>query len=300
MDVTVCTATIPPRRNVLARAIRSVAAQERLPEAHVIQVDVQRLGGPDTLDRAIRAAETEFVAILDDDDELLPNHLSTLCRVQEETGADLVYPHFRYSTLPDGGHLERWRGVPWDNSDPHQVPITWLARRELLLDVGGFSGGFDTLSYDVDDEGNRIGYDFHLIKKLCQVSAEIVHVPEVTWIYHVGDGTLGMPNRWNSDGTQADQESSLSPSSPNTTTARDQADWEPRLTEGDALSLGHSEARGERARQAEEMGRLSAEVRSLTEARHALGCELAAVLNSRSWRVTAPLRLMAQWRRGRA
>jgi hypothetical protein len=196
MDVTVCTATIPPRKELLARAIGSVAAQERKPKAHVIQVDLHKRGGPDTLDSAVRAAETDWVAMLDDDDELLPNHLAVLCRVAEETGADLVYPHFRYSNLPNGGHLEVFRGVPWSNSRPHQVPLTWLARRELILDVGGFSGGFDPLSFEVDHQGNRIGYDFKLILKLVAVDAKIVHTPEVTWIYHVGHSTLGMPNRW--------------------------------------------------------------------------------------------------------
>lgn len=196
MGVTVCTATIPPRRDLLGRAIASVAAQERLPDAHVIQVDLHRAGGPATLDSAIRAADTEFVAMLDDDDELLPNHLAVLCAVQEATGADLVYPHFRYSNLTDGGHLEQFRGRPWSNGEPHQVPLTWLARRDLLLDVGGFSGGFDPLSYNVDHVGNRIGYDFTLILKLVEQDAHIVHTPEVTWIYHVGQSTLGMPDRW--------------------------------------------------------------------------------------------------------
>jgi hypothetical protein len=45
------------------------------------------------------------------------------------------------------------------------------------------------------------GFDLALqrpvIKKLAALNANIVHTPEVTWIYHVENGsTLGMPNRW--------------------------------------------------------------------------------------------------------
>ena len=197
LTVTVITAVIPPRAAFLQRSITSVAEQIRRPDAHIVQVDHHRAGGPATLDAAIAAGSTDLVAILDDDDELLPRHLEVCVGAMEATGADLVYPWFRYSSTGDGGHLERWRGVPWVQGRPHQVPITWVARRDAVLDAGGFSGGFDPRSYDVDEQGNRIGYDFHLIRKLDAAGADIRHVDEVTWIYHVHPfQTLGMPNRW--------------------------------------------------------------------------------------------------------
>lgn len=195
--ITVCTAHIPPRHELLTRAVNSVAAQTLLPENHLISVDYARRGGPATLDAAVEGAMTEWVAILDDDDEFLPHHLETLYSVALETDADLVFSHFRYTSTGDGGHLERFRGVPFDNANPRQTTNVFLVKTDLALEVGGFSEGFDTLGYEVDSIGNRIGYDFNFIKKLAALNANIVHTPEVTWIYHVENGsTLGMPNRW--------------------------------------------------------------------------------------------------------
>ena len=196
-DVTICTATIPTRVELLQRAIQSVTNQTLKVKEHSIKIDLDKLGQPAVLDQIIEQATTKYVAILDDDDELLPNHIELLYQKIIETDADLVFPHFKYSNISDAGHLEKFRGLPWDNNNPHQVPVTWIAKRQAILDVGGFSGDFDVLSYQVDNEGNRIGQDFNLIKKLAQANKHITNISEITWIYHVGHGsTLGMPIRW--------------------------------------------------------------------------------------------------------
>ena len=196
-DVTVCTATIPTRVELLERAIRSVTNQTLKVQEHSIKLDLDKLGQPAVLDQIIQQATTKYVAILDDDDELLPNHIQLLYKKIIETDADLVFPHFRYSNLSDAGHLEKFRGLPWDNNNPHQVPVTWIAKRQSILDVGGFSGDFDVLSYEVDNQGNRIGNDFNLVKKLSKANKHITNISEITWIYHVGHpSTLGMPIRW--------------------------------------------------------------------------------------------------------
>jgi glycosyltransferase involved in cell wall biosynthesis len=196
-DVTICTATIPTRVALLERAIRSVTNQTLKVQEHSIKLDLDKLGQPAVLDQIIQEAKTKYVAILDDDDELLPNHIELLYKKIIETNADLVFPHFRYSNLSDAGHLEKFRGLPWDNSNPHQVAITWIAKRQSILDVGGFSGDFDVNSFEVDNQGNRIGPDFNLIKKLAKANKHITNIPEITWIYHVGHpSTLGMPIRW--------------------------------------------------------------------------------------------------------
>lgn len=199
VPVTVCTPTIPVRTHLLARAIQSVQAQMVKPESHIVSVDHNRRGGPATLDSAIAQASTEWVATLDDDDEWLPNHLEVLwgllegCRFE----ADVAFSHFRYSSVGDGGHLERFRGVPFDVNQPRQITNVFVVRKDLWEKVGGFSGGFDADSYNVDSEGNRIGYDFHFVRKVAAQRARFVNSAEVTWIYHVGHGsTLGMRNRW--------------------------------------------------------------------------------------------------------
>ena len=196
-DVTVCTATIPTRIELLKRAVKSVETQTLKVKEHLIQLDDKKEGHALVLDNLVKNAKTKYVAILDDDDELLPNHIELLYNKIVQTDADLVYPHFKYSNLSDGGHLEKFRGKPWDNNYPHQVPITWIAKREVVLEVDGFSGGFDIFSMEVDNEGNRIGQDFHLIKKLAAANKYITNIPDVTWIYHVGHpSTQGIPIRW--------------------------------------------------------------------------------------------------------
>lgn len=197
IPVTVCTPTIPPRGEQLSRAIRSVAEQTVKPAAHLIMVDVHREGAPAMLDKTISHAETEWVAILADDDELLPHHLETLWALVNDEGADIGFSHFKYSGLQDAGHLERFRGIPFDNDNPRQMTGVFLAKREVLLDVGGHSGGFDPLSYERDDSGNRIGEDFVIVQKLARAGAKFSVTGEVTWIYHTGHkNTLGMPDAW--------------------------------------------------------------------------------------------------------
>lgn len=199
LPVTVCTPTIPVRGHLLTRAVQSVYNQTFKPAAHIVSVDHNRNGGPATLDSAIKAADTEWVATLDDDDEWLPGHLEALWRLvlQHDGEVDLAFTHFRYSSKENGGHLEQFRNQPFDIDNPRQTTNVFLVRKSVWESVGGFCGGFDPDSYDVDWQGNRIGYDFHFIKKLCAMRARIVNSPEVTWIYHVGHGsTLGMRNRW--------------------------------------------------------------------------------------------------------
>lgn len=196
-DITVCTASIPTRHDLLARAVCSVDQQTLTPQAHRVKIDHDRLGGAAVLDLIVQEADTTYIAILDDDDELLPEHLQVLYAAIQEHEADLVFPHFRYATLAHGGHLEQYRGQTWSNTNVHQVPITWLCRRDAFLECGGFSKDFDPESYDVDSTGNRIGYDFLFIQRMAAAGKKIVHVPEVTWIYHDDRAsTLGMPSRW--------------------------------------------------------------------------------------------------------
>jgi glycosyltransferase involved in cell wall biosynthesis len=199
IPVTVCTPTIPPRTNLLGRAIESVHTQTVRPAAHIVSVDHNRNGGAATLDSAIHAADTEWVATLDDDDEWLPNHLETLWALVQESNfkADLAFTHFMYSSSGDGGHLERFRGVPFDVNNPRQITNVFMVRKSLWQQVGGFSGGFDPDSFVVDSENNRIGYDFNFVKKCSAAQATFVNSDLVTWIYHVGHGsTLGMRDRW--------------------------------------------------------------------------------------------------------
>lgn len=198
VPVTVITPTIPTRGELLGRAIRSVMNQTVKPVAHVVLPDVHRRGAAAMLDQCLETAQTEWVAVLADDDEFLPHHLETLCNLLDETGADVAYSHFKYSHLQDAAHLERFRGQPFDYENPRQMTGVYVGRREMLLDIGGHqSDVFDAESYDRDDIGNRIGEDYLLAKRLGEQKIPVAVTGEVTWIYHTGHSqTLGMPNAW--------------------------------------------------------------------------------------------------------
>jgi glycosyltransferase involved in cell wall biosynthesis len=195
-DITVITATIPGRDLLLQRAVNSVKAQTLQPDRHAIMLDQHKAGHAAILDLLLAEVTTKYVAILDDDDELLPNHLELCYNKITETGADLVYPGFKYSSTHDQGHLECHFGVEWDNNHPHQTAITTLAKTDTIREVGGFSVDWDPDSFNVDSTGNRLGFDYLLILRLVEAGKIIKHVPERTWIYHIGHpSTLGMPSR---------------------------------------------------------------------------------------------------------
>jgi len=198
IPVTVITPTIPTRGEQLGRAIRSVMAQTIKPVSHVVLPDIEKRGAAAMLDSCLRTARSEWVAVLADDDEFLPHHLETLWNLLDETGADVAYSHFKYSHLNDAGHLERFRGQPFDYDNPRQMTGVYLGRRELLLDLGGHqSAWFLPNSYERDEQGNRKGEDYYLAQRLAAERIPVAVTGEVTWIYHTGHrNTLGMPDAW--------------------------------------------------------------------------------------------------------
>lgn len=166
--ISVITASIPGRSELLARACRSVEAQTRPPDEHLVRVDHERAGAARTRNVLLEAAEGELVAVLDDDDELLPRHLELLVRRSIETGADVVY-----SDPDPRGKVPSGVGRDFDSAALRArnfVPATVVLRRDVALDVGGFP--------DVHAE------DWGLWLLLDQAGARFEHVAAPTWIYH--------------------------------------------------------------------------------------------------------------------
>jgi glycosyltransferase involved in cell wall biosynthesis len=195
MSISVIIATIPGRESFLERAVNSVINQTLKADEIIICCDNKRLGAPINRDKALNKVTNEFVAILDDDDYLLPLHLETLFSTIKEQNADLVYPAWQQ----EQGfitHLNYIFGKEWDNNNIHQVPITWMAKTQSLIDVGGFSSGFDVNVHELDEQGHRIGEDFNIIKKLVNSNKKIFHVNEITWVWNSNNpgSTQGRPS----------------------------------------------------------------------------------------------------------
>lgn len=210
--ITVCVPSIPPREKMLGRALESIeVAGHRLGrdlrEEGVSQfklqvalaIDDEKQGAARTRHAALLEAETEYVAFLDDDDEMLPRHLSALYFAAQEFKADYLWSRFRIQ-FPDGRTAEgpQFLGAKafsqWDDANPCQTTITTLVKTELALRAGGFEQ-FDDTGQLFD--GQRRGEDFEFTTRCRGLGGVFRHVPEVTWLWHHhGKNTSGMPSRW--------------------------------------------------------------------------------------------------------
>ena len=130
MDVTVCVATFGDRRWV------DLAHDRALPSAYrqdcpVIYRHEDTLA--DARNAAIRAVTTEWVVVLDADDELSDGYCAALtCGT-----ADIRVPAL-VEVQPDGTRTEvRLAGRDIEQVNP--IPVSAMARRSDILSAGGFS-----------------------------------------------------------------------------------------------------------------------------------------------------------------
>lgn len=199
-EITVVIPSIPPRREQLQRAIASVTAQTHPATAVVIEIDNQHEGAAITRHRGLEKVTTEWVAFLDDDDELDPFHLDVLVAAAAGHQADYLWSRFRIG-YPDGrtvdGPAPLGAGTfdQWNDDQPAQTTITTMVRTELALRVGGFAGFTDDESKQID--GQRFGEDFDFTLRCRAAGAVFRHAPVVTWVWHHhGRNTSGRGDRW--------------------------------------------------------------------------------------------------------
>jgi glycosyltransferase involved in cell wall biosynthesis len=199
MDYPQATAVIPHiptphREETLKRAVKSVRMQSTSQLAQRVYVvnDTAHAGSAATRNRGLAEVTTEYTAFLDDDDEWLPHHVTTLMDAARETGADIIYPWF---TVVSSHAFDPFPGAFRRKFDAgllrerNYIPTTVLARTELVQDVGGFEPHGDQQESACDDWG--------LWLKLLDVGAMFHHVPMVTWLWHWhGRHTSGLPSRW--------------------------------------------------------------------------------------------------------
>lgn len=188
MDVTVVIATIPPRRALLRRALASVKAQTVRPAALAVAVDHRREGAAATRNRALERVDTSWVAFLDDDDEMYPDHLKLLARYARLSNADVVYPGYDTAGDDPVGMF----GVPFSPvflERRNFIPVTVLARTQAVRDAGGFQPR-------PDDNGDPCE-DWGLWLAMHACGATFAHLPVKTWRWHNADeSTRGRPDRW--------------------------------------------------------------------------------------------------------
>ena len=180
MSVSVITPAIPPRLDRLQQAMASVRGQRHPAMEHLIAIDNGRHGSAAMRNKLVRAASGDWIAPLDDDDYLLPNHLELL--VAAANGPDR--PDVVYSYCKVTGRGDGW--VPNREFDADElrrgnfIPVTALIRRELLEDLGGWHH-----SRDVQNGWE----DWNLWIRALDAGAKFACVPEVTWVYCFGPGS---------------------------------------------------------------------------------------------------------------
>lgn len=197
-EVSVVIPSIPPRKHFLTRALKSVVEQNHPAHAIHVAIDIDKQGAAITRDRALAAVTTEWVAFLDDDDTMNVDHLSTCLMAAESTDADLVYPWFEVVGGTDPFPI--FWNQPWDPANPHQVPITFVAKTELVREAGCFTKDWDVEGAEdvgYDEYGNRAGEDLRFIYRFNDLGFKIVHHPVRSWNwFHNTSNTSGLPSRW--------------------------------------------------------------------------------------------------------
>jgi glycosyltransferase involved in cell wall biosynthesis len=176
-DVTVITASLPTRGRMLAECVASVAAQTVAPAAHLIGVDYARRGTSAIRNDLWRMAKTEWIAVLDDDDILLPHHLEYLVGAAGNT-ATIAYSFCAVDGRP-GWNPSRPFDAAALREGPNYIPATILIRRPMLYALDGWRDSEDCLH----------GWeDYDLLLRALDAHAEFACVPTVTWVYRFAAG----------------------------------------------------------------------------------------------------------------
>lgn len=193
-DVTVVTASLPARAELLKLAVRSVEHQTRQPVAHIIaqhrfEVWVnfrERIAR--TMNMARRAVTTEWVAFLDDDNQWLPDHV----RLAEQHfhRADVVYSPCTPMACHDGSGSTFMFNAIDVNAEPNFVgrqsvenliDTNCFIRRAMLDELGWFTESWG--HYGISELG-CISPDHDLFYRLALWGARFVHQPVPTWVYN--------------------------------------------------------------------------------------------------------------------
>jgi glycosyltransferase involved in cell wall biosynthesis len=183
--ITVVIPTIPPRGKYRLAAIGSALRQNVQPDAVIVELDRWHAGAAVTRNRALAKVDTEWVAFLDDDDLLYPEHLETLMGLADGHMADFVYSWFDGNDPFPGN-----RGKAMDPEHPHHTTMTVMVRTELARQVGGFRTDWPK-GWDLPQE------DWRFITDCVAAGAVFAGTDDVTWHYRVhGAHTSGLGGRW--------------------------------------------------------------------------------------------------------
>ncbi len=138
--------------------------------------------------KAVAMAQTEWIAFVDDDDEMLPHHLESLWYLASERKADVASSWF--NVIGGVDPFPANRGEDWDVKDPHVFPITVLVKRSLIMESGAL------FKSDSRQTGDWEVQDFPFWRSLSDAGGVFAQTAEITWNWHHHSAnTSGLPER---------------------------------------------------------------------------------------------------------
>lgn len=185
--ITLVIPSIPLRKASLVQAMASAMLNTLPPDAYAIAIDHDGEGAAVTRQRALDMVQTPYVAFMDDDDELMDNHLEDLMAHMLSTGADMVYSWFimngAFDPFPKSHFTDEF-----DPENPIETTITTLCRTEVAQAVG-----FQAIPERVHNTGE----DHNFVLSLVKGGYKISHLAKRTWYYNVhGFNTGGLARNW--------------------------------------------------------------------------------------------------------
>lgn len=171
MNVHVVTPSLPERIRFLDLLAEDLSKQTYRGFGWSVEFDFDREGPAVVRNRIVAASTAPWLAFVDDDDRVYPNHLETLTAAQEASGADVVYSFGKVTgRLAEVGFAHDCTLTKLDAHN-NTIPVTALVRRSVFDAVGGFPTHMRN-----EDHGLWLAIRDH------GGSFQCVH--EVTWEYH--------------------------------------------------------------------------------------------------------------------
>lgn len=176
IPVTVIIPTIEERREKLEQCLYSISESTYLPAQILTSTDVMGAGPAVLRNHMSVMAQNDWIAFIDDDDLVLPNHFETLWKAREDEDLKLSYDVIYSRPQTVGRKPIDVR--PFDGQalmEKNYIPVTTLVNKEAFRRVGGFP----------EDQAYE---DWGLWKKMLKKRARFRFVDEVTWVYRYFPG----------------------------------------------------------------------------------------------------------------
>lgn len=175
---TVVTVSMPERHELLSEAMESVRSQTVGHTPHLIRIEEPDTFGPAHVARQrnalLKAVESEWMAVLDDDDLFDPNYLERVSAYIEN--ADVVYTDCRGYPHPKQDAFD-----PVLLQTHNYIDGEAVIRTDALRAVGGYP-----------DSANGIVEDWQLWVQLLNAGARFVYCPEIIRTHRHNTITAGL------------------------------------------------------------------------------------------------------------